>query len=111
MSEVISYDEVEDILFIHKGFKSDEKFKGNIDLGNIIFDLSTKGRVVGIEIMNASKFFREVGLNPKQLKKIRKASIRSIVTHNSLIVFLGIKTERIETKIPIPVALSMPVKV
>jgi len=108
MSKIISYDEVEDTLFIHEGFDSDEKFKGNIDLGKVVFDLSTKGHVRGVEIMDASLFFKSVGLDPEQLKTIEGASIKSSRSHESIIIFLSIKTAKIEARIPIPVSLAMP---
>ncbi len=41
MEKIITYDEENDILAIHKGFNKDEKFDGCIDVGDIILDLST----------------------------------------------------------------------
>lgn len=108
MTKTIDYDEIEDILFIHEGFKPDEKFKGNIDLGNIIFDLSTNGRIVGVEIINASEFFKEFKLSVKDLKNIEQASIKSLVKKDSLIVFLALKTNKAETRIPIAAPLAVP---
>jgi len=106
--KTIDYDEAEDILFVHEGFKADERFKGNIDLGNLIFDVSTKGRVVGVEIMNATEFFKGLGLDPKLLNSISDFSIKSRVTREYLIVFLNIKAKKVDVKIPIPVALATP---
>jgi len=40
---------------IHKGYSADEKFKGNIDIGDIVLDVSTSGKIRGIEIFNATE--------------------------------------------------------
>lgn len=37
------YDKKHDILAIHKGFLR-EKFKGNLDVGDLILDISTRNR-------------------------------------------------------------------
>ena len=55
MARIISYDKENDILVAHKGFSEGERFKGNIDIGDLVLDMSTKMRVRGIEISNASK--------------------------------------------------------
>ena len=59
MSSAVSYDSENDIFSVHNGFASDEKFKGNIDIGDLVLDVSTKGRVIGMEVMNAAMFFKE----------------------------------------------------
>ena len=51
------YDEKNDILSLHNGFSNNDIFKSNIEAGNIILDLSDKGNIVGIEIMEASDLF------------------------------------------------------
>ena len=56
--KLISYDLDCDILFIHNGYDADEKFKGNFDIGDIVLDVSNKGKVRGIEVMNASEYLQ-----------------------------------------------------
>src|SRR3989338_9161372 len=58
MGKLLSYDKENDILVIHRGFTSDEKFKGNIDVGDIVLDVSTNGKIRGIEVFNASQFLK-----------------------------------------------------
>ena len=104
----INYDKTDDILLVHEGFKADEVFKGNIDLGDIILDLSTSGRVVGIEIMNASEFFNELGFKPENLNNITEAQIKASITKGSLIVFLELTSEGVTTKAQIAAPLAIP---
>ena len=56
--KLISYYPDCDILFVHKGYDSDEKFKGNFDVGDIVLDVSNKGKVRGIEVMKASEYLQ-----------------------------------------------------
>ena len=44
---------------VHKGFSAGERFKGNIEIGDLILDLSTKMRIRGIEILNAWEYLKE----------------------------------------------------
>lgn len=47
----ISYNEKDDILFIYR----DRKVKGNIMLGNFVIDISYRGDMISIEVLDASK--------------------------------------------------------
>ncbi len=58
--------------------------------------------------MNATEFFKGLGLGPKLLNNISDFSIKSKVTSEYLIVFLNIKARKVDVKIPIPVALATP---
>ena len=51
------YDRKNDILSLHNGFSKNEKFNTNIEVGNIIVDLSNKNKVIGVEIMDATDVF------------------------------------------------------
>ncbi len=64
------YDAQNDILSIHKGFQRGEHFGGNEEHEDLILDLSDNGKIVGIELMNAS---RVLALSEKKLSTIRGA--------------------------------------
>lgn len=72
----MNYDAENDILFMHKGFSKYEKFKGNIDAGDIVLDMSTKGRIVGIEILNASEFLKAFKIGKKSWKVLKMLDLR-----------------------------------
>jgi len=109
MNKTISYDKGNDILAIHKGFSSDEKFKGNIDAGDLILDVSTKGRIRGIEIMNAIEFFKEFNIGKRILTHINDAQFTSTIKPNSVMLGIIIKSENAEIPAKIAVPLEMPV--
>lgn len=105
MVKVLSYDKENDILFIHKGFTPDEKFRGNIDAGELVLDVSTKGRVRGIEIMNASDFLREFKINKIHLENLTDAKFNVSIRPDSIIIgilFVAKNKEEIPAKIAVP---------
>ncbi len=99
------YDKENDILSIHKGFSSDEKFKGNIDLGSLVLDVSTKERIRGLEVINATVFFKEFNIGKKILENIEDAELNILKKPNSIIIGIIIKSKNansIPAKIAIP---------
>lgn len=71
----VSYEEIEDILYV--GRKAKVKFSVDIGLpsGDIIVDIGFDGLVTGIEIMNASDFF---SLSKKEIAKISRGKLNLI---------------------------------
>lgn len=105
MVKMLSYDKENDILFIHKGFTPDEKFKGNIDAGELVLDISTKGRVRGIEIMDASHFLKEFKINKVHLENLVDAKFNVTLRPDSIIIgilFVAKNKEEIPAKIALP---------
>jgi uncharacterized protein YuzE len=105
LNKIISYDKENDILTIHKGFSTDEKFKTNIDVGNLILDVSTKGRIKGMEIMDATEFFKEFEIDKKTLESIEEAEFNATVKPNSIMIGLTMRTKSMKemtAKIAVP---------
>lgn len=61
-----SYDLENDDLIV---FDANSKSKGSVELGNVILDYNTKKELVGIQIMKASSFIRDL-TNSKDIKEI-----------------------------------------
>lgn len=90
-----------DILNIHK---INKKTKGSAELGDFSIDFDKNDNVVGVEILHASEFLKESGINKEQLKNIKGAKIL-VDTRNPtyLLIYIGlVLSEGIERKIPIP---------
>ncbi|MBW2972802.1 DUF2283 domain-containing protein [Candidatus Woesearchaeota archaeon] len=104
----LSYDKEQDILAIHKGFTKDEKFKGNIDAGQLILDVSTKGRIRGIEILDATGFFKDFKINKDILENLIDAKFNAKINPNGII--LGINFLAKEKEIPAKVAVPLPAR-
>ena len=106
MTKLVFYDKENDILSIHKTLSSDEKFKGNIDAGQFILDVSTKGRVFGIEVVNAIDFFQEFNVGKDILENLSSADFRVSVRPNGIIVGIVFKTKNQD--IPAKIAVPLP---
>jgi len=108
MEKVVSYDNQFDLFFIHKGFAPDEKFKGNMVVGDLVLDMSTKMRVRGIEILNASQF---LNINDKLLNNLADANFDANIGKSSITIGLILKTKdniQIPTKIAVPIEERIP---
>lgn len=113
MKGFASYDKDNDILSVHNGFSDGEKFRGCIEIGDIILDLSTKRRIRGIEIINASDylqgFFKLAGTDKRILENLVKAKFRATAKGNSLVLVLALTVIVRERKEEIPATIAVPV--
>lgn len=108
MTEIlVYYDEKNDILSIHKKFSDDEKFKGNIDIGKIILDVSNKERIRGIEIIDATEFLKEFNITRGILKNIEKADFRVVSNPNGIFIGLLIKAKNTPQEMPAKIAVPL----
>lgn len=105
MKKHLFYDKKNDILSIHKGFDKDEHFKGNVDRGDLVLDLSTKGSVKGIEIINASKFLGPFNIQEEMLHHLTDADFTTEIKNESILLTITLrvaKEDAIPAKILIP---------
>lgn len=107
MDKHVFYDKGNDILSIHKGFAGDERFKGNIDAGDLVLDVSTKGRIRGIEIMNAASFLKEFGMEKKMLEELAGAEFNACMKPNSIVIGMVLKAKNIRNGISAKIAVPL----
>ena len=105
MTKRFDYDSENDILTIHKGFEKGESFKGNIDAGDIILDLSTNQRIRGIEIINAKRFFAEIHSPIASLSKIKGADFSATIKPSGIMINMIISSGSAE--VPANIALPL----
>ena len=98
----VSYDKEEDIL----GLLNTENVNESVRIGDIIIDLDTQFKIVGIEIFNATKFFKSANVSSEFLSNIKEARLRVHTGNNwaSMVIILhSAITERpIEKEVTIP---------
>ena len=95
----IKYDYNEDILYIRKKEKS---IVYSIDImDNFIIDLDSNNKVVGLEILNASK---NLNISKNQLKEVKEGNISTLTLKNAFGVkfFLLFPKMRLESHVQIP---------
>ncbi len=106
MVKPFAYDEENDILAVHKPFSNDEKFKGNVDLGDIILDISTRGRIKGLEILNFSQFLKTLGIDERVIENLTDVSFETVIKSNVIYVIVLLKDDDRET--PARIAVPIP---
>lgn len=113
MEEIkFDYDDKSDSLFI---FREGGNVKGSVELGDFIIDLdSNMNKVLGLEILNASKNLPlqlSKKVNKTTLSNIKKAFLRTQHKDNIIYVIYGIYSEYKDTKlneetfIPVPISV------
>ncbi len=106
MVKHLSYDKRFDILFVHNGFQKGDKFFGNEMIGDLVLDVSTKKRIVGIEILNASLYLKDFGVTEMDLKELKDAELTAELHKNQANLLLTLKTKRKE----IPLKITAPLE-
>ncbi|RLF46732.1 MAG: hypothetical protein DRN20_06855 [Thermoplasmata archaeon] len=85
------YDPEFDTLYI---FKKGERVKFSIELfGSFVMDISFDNKVVGLEILNASKV---LNVSKKELRSVKAAKLATLIKGNLFGAIYGIKSEKIE---------------
>ena len=74
----------------------------------MILDVSTKGRVVGVEIINATRFLKEFDVEAKTLENLADAEFNAYIRPNS--ITLGIIFKAKNTRHEIPAKIVVPVE-
>jgi len=94
----ISYDKVEDILYLGKK----EKIKFSIDLalpsGDVILDVGFDGLIKGMEIFNASQFFSVI---QKDLERIKNANFSLVYSPSYASISINLEKD-IKSNLIIP---------
>lgn len=93
MDQNFEYNEEVDSLYIYGKEAEREDVAGSIVVGNLIFDISTSGNFVGLEVDNASKVFN---ISPELLSKIEGAKITSSIQGNIILLAFVIKLDKKE---------------
>ncbi len=103
------YSAKSDILNIHKKGKL---VKGSAELGDFTIDFDSNDNIVGVEIMNASSFLKDLEITKNQLENLKDAGFlinQRDPNYTYVYIFLILPNE-IEKRIviPAPIAKSIP---
>ncbi|MFH1592379.1 MAG: DUF2283 domain-containing protein [Candidatus Woesearchaeota archaeon] len=93
------YDGVSDSLIVSRK-KIDEKVQGSAEIGNLILDFTSSGRVVSVEIQHISKFLEMMNISPDILDEL--TSVDLIVQNQRGDLFLAAILHTPTLKQPLP---------
>ncbi len=103
-----NYNKLSDSLIVSNR-QENEKVKENFMFDDIIFSLTGKGKIVGIEIMNLSNFIKECGVDPCVIKNIKDIELKILQKKESIFILLEIQaienSSLVKQKIPLVIPL------
>lgn len=100
MSKRFSYDPIGDSMIISNR-KDNERTRKNFMFGNLVFSLTNKGKITGLEIKDFSSFLEDYDLNSSILSTLEEVKIDFLVQRDILVVKLIIKTKKIVKSLPV----------
>ena len=91
-SKNYDYAEDVDVLYIDNNLEK-IKPKWNLPIGNFVVDVASNGKVLGLEVYNASKL---LGLSPDLLKNLKVAEIKVMKMGNMVTygIFVGTSEQK-----------------
>lgn len=96
-----SYNELDDSLIVScKG--ENENVKERFNFGNFIFNLTGRGKIVGIQVINASEVLTEYNLEPSMLNELRNVNLVIAKKEDMLGVALILMFDNQQGRISIP---------
>lgn len=82
-----SYDSEHDDLFVY----TDEKSKGSVEMGNFVFDFNQDGKLVALEVLNASKTFAKLMEHSiRALKSLKSCQIDAANMRNMIMIKISL---------------------
>ncbi len=95
------YDETTDSLFISNK-KKGEKIQGSAEIGNIIIDFTTQGKVANIEFFGISDYLKMAGFNPSAiLNNLREVKLNIYQQKGAILIFAQLTTPNVKKIIPL----------
>ena len=97
------YDAENDLLYLYNPAK---KSKGSIEFGELIIDLEKKGEIVGLEILEASKYLSELTgrkITKTALKNLENASVSHSARNGTVMIKIMLKIEKEEILAPVAI--------
>ena len=96
-----SYSDLDDSLIVSCKAEN-ENVKERFVLGNFIFSLTGRGKIIGIQILNSSEVLSEYNLNPNLLNEIKNVSLVVAKKEGCLGIALILNFQNQQGKISVP---------
>jgi uncharacterized protein YuzE len=101
------YDEFIDSIVISSK-KAADKVKGSVKIGDIIIDITTKGKVAGLEVRHFSDWLKRLNVK-NNVKKLTAAEISVTYKADGLIILVYLKFDKEEeSRLPIYISTETP---
>jgi len=84
-----SYSKIDDSLIVSNR-QENEVVKNNFEVGDIIFSLTGRGKIVSIEIREFSSFLESCNIDPKIIEMMNQVELKVIPKKDTLFLILKI---------------------
>ena len=104
------YDALTDSLFISRKTSKD-KVNGSAEIGNIILDFDSSGKIINVEFKKISNFLETIKIDTNILENLIDASLIVQKQRGAISIFALLKTPLLEQPVPlvtIPMADVLP---
>lgn len=101
------YDEFSDSIIISNK-QENEKVIDNFEIGDIIFSLTGKGKIISIEIRGFSSFLNSCNIAPEILENLKNIQFSVVPKNKSLFLLLKIESAQGQTIVLNNVPLVVP---
>lgn len=102
-----SYSDLDDSLIVSCK-EENENVKERFKLGNFIFNLTGRGKIIGIQVLNVSEVLPEYNINPNLLNELKEISLITAQMKECLIIALVLMFKNQQAKISIPLMNMVP---
>ena len=96
-----SYSDLDDSLIVSCK-EENENVKERFNFGNFVFNLTGKGKIVGVQILDASEVFPEYNIDPNLLNELKNINLITAQKNGLLGIALVFMFRNQEAKISIP---------
>jgi len=96
---IFHYDDFSDRLFISSKSEGDVMY-GSIRMLNLIIDFTTDKRPVNVEIKEASKYLKSIGINPAILHNLTNAEVVFQQKNDGYLIYFILHAGNIIERIP-----------
>jgi hypothetical protein len=101
------YDDLSDSIIISNK-QENEKVKENYELGDIVFSLTGKGKIVSIEIKEFSSFLNSCNISNETLQNLKNIQFTVIPKNKSLFLLLKMESSNGQSMVMNNVPLVVP---
>jgi len=99
-SKNFDYDGISDSLIISRK-QFDEKVQGSAEIGNLILDFTSSGKIVSVEFQHISKFLEMMNINTSILNELERADLIVQKQKGAIFLFAKLKTPTLEQPLPL----------
>lgn len=94
------YDNVSDSLIISRK-QPGEIVQGSAEIGNLILDFTSNGKIVNVEFQNISKFLEMMNINTNVLNELERVDLIVQKQRGAISLFARLKTPTLNQPIPL----------